>query len=217
MSPDRHVSGHLKSLYFGGFAVSPALGSAAAWTHAMAARGDNSIAPGGCMARKTQGRWVLHTCGRSGHPTDSPSGQHWGIPPPETATDVRAARPSPASYVPSLAPTPTCSAWRSANPASSRYGSTRAVRARLPLLGALSEEPLILRATKFCDDPRSCIPAGSSVPTQLHLLFSFAKARSIADHAVHRHDHSASGRCSRTNPKCRGPKPARLGETTAPT
>lgn len=60
---------------------------------------------------------------------------------------------------------------------------------RLPVLGALSEEPLGIRAAKLADDPRSCIPGVVKYASSTNLS-RFALGPCIADHAVDRPVHS---------------------------
>lgn len=72
-------------------------------------------------------------------------------------------------------------------------------QSRFPLLGAVFEETLSIRASELAGDPRCCISEGSIVPTQATLLVNFA-AHGLADHVIGGRARSAFGRAS--------PKPA---------
>lgn len=65
---------------------------------------------------------------------------------------------------------------------------------RPPVFGAFSENPLRVCATKFSNDPRSCIADGSNVTAQSTLLLGFPRVHGIADHAIESRFHTHLGR-----------------------
>lgn len=179
-------------------------------------RGTMGRANGGpCGSRGT------HKCGNpplaSGEPSYAPNRKHRGLPcaggaPDATALPPIATHPTGAREI--GLPSVVRGTLPSIQP---RSGVVEPVprQPRLPMLGAMSEKLRRIRATTVANDPRSCIPAGSSVPVQPTLVLKRAKARGVAEHATECRIHSAVGRSKATS-NIRDKKQARVAKPTFP-